>query len=371
MRRSQSMLAIGALVAVLWPTAASASLPLHPVTVDEMSRALFARCFGETDTRFSSQSPLRLAFTDSALSGQAFVVRFTRDDAPLVAPSSAMQLLAARYIATPQLPAQPSFTGRLATVAPSDTAAPIALYRAPEPAPTQGPAMRRFDLANGSNLVSFSPVMLPSQSFDARASGLDANPLVPNAHGGVVVPVRVGRVRFQTHAEAAQAQSAALSLDDRALGAGATFDVRAGDRRVGLDLSSNYEHLTLDAPRFNASNFAGTSTIGLAGETLPVFVPAYADVSKHTLSAGLAVPLSRRLTASVRYDTQHLLGGYGVPGLNNLDARNDIYDARVTFQLPRSASALSLSAKQYHYTDNLSPSSFTQTSANLDFTVKF
>jgi hypothetical protein len=148
--------------------------------------------------------------------------------------------------------------------------------------------------------------------------------------------------------------------------------VRAGRRNLGVDLSSQLEHVTLNAPQFSASNGNAAPTVGLAGDNLPVFVPAYADVSAHTLSTGLTVPVSRSLTANLQYDTQHLMGAYGVPGASNLDANNTIYGAQLTFQLPRSASAISFSAHQYHFQDNLVPSNaVTQTNANLNFIVKF
>lgn len=380
MRRSQSMLAIGVLATVLAPGAARATyLPTPTATAAAIARTLFARCFGEAEDRVAAHFAAQgRELAESPLREHAFVVQVTRDDAPLtlVLPALSPATLAARYLDEIVAPsARPLAAPPLATVAPEDSAAPapIALYRGVDPQPTGAPSMRRFDLRTGtsSRFVTFSPVLLPALGFDGGAGAPDAAAALPHAQAGVAVPMRVGHVRFETHAEAAQAQSSQLSLNDRALGAGATFDVRAGRRTFGVDLSSKFEHLTLQAPQFDASSFDRSANIGIGANQLPVFVPAYADVSKHTLSAGLAVPITRRLTASLQYDTQHLLGGYGVPGANNLDARNDIYGARVTFQLPKSASLLSLSAKQYRYQDNLTPTTFTQTSANVDFTIKF
>jgi len=77
------------------------------------------------------------------------------------------------------------------------------------------------------------------------------------------------------------------------------------------------------------------------------------------------------LTLNVQAATEHLQGGFGAPGLANLDATNNVYGGKVTFQLPHSASSISLSAKQYRYQDNLTPNAYTQTNANLNFTVKF
>ena len=103
-----------------------------------------------------------------------------------------------------------------------------------------------------------------------------------------------------------------------------------------------------------------------------MFVPAYADVSAHTLSTGVTVPVTRSLTANLQFDTQHLLGTYGQPGMSNLDANNTIYGAQLTYKIPRWSSAISFSASQYHFQDNLVPSNaLTQTNANVNFTIKF
>ncbi len=167
-----------------------------------------------------------------------------------------------------------------------------------------------------------------------------------------------------------EARSDALAFKDTAYGGGATFDARIGKQQLGLDLSSHTEHVTLNQPVFDSSSLSGQSNFELSNN-LPVFVPAYADINKQTLSAGVAVPVSRRLTASVQVDAQHLIGGYGTPGLTNLDANNMIYGARLTYQL-KGTSAISFSANQFHYQDNLIPlNAFNQTSANLNFTVKF
>jgi len=138
-------------------------------------------------------------------------------------------------------------------------------------------------------------------------------------------------------------------------------NVRAGKHNFGLDFSSDIEHLSLNTPTFNVND-----------SDAQLFAPSFADVSRRTLGTALTVPLSRRLTGSLQFDTEHLLGGYGAPGLENLDANNTVLGARLTYQLPKSSSAISFSAKQFRYQDNLIPTNtFVQTSANVDFTVKF
>jgi hypothetical protein len=252
----------------------------------------------------------------------------------------------------------------------------IGLYQEASPQPTVAPSSFRFDLTNStdyaSRLVTFSPVMNPQQAFTAGASGPDPAATLPQAQAAVSVPVRVGNVHFAPHVEGAQANVPGLSLRDNAVNTGATFKTRVGSKNFDVDVSSGFEHLTVNDPQFNASSFDNTSNFQLSGGTLPLLVPAYADVSKRTLSAGLGVPVARNVTVNVQAATQHLQGGYGTPGLSNLDATNDVYGGKVTFQLPHSASAISLSAKQYRFQDNLfKNNAFTQTSADVNFTVKF
>jgi hypothetical protein len=245
-------------------------------------------------------------------------------------------------------------------------------YRDAQPAPTVAPASTRFDLpaAGRRGDVTFSPVLDAGTGFAAQPIGADAQAATP-VSGSVSVPMRLGHVRLQTHADAGQARSDALAYSDTSMGGGATFDARLGKwQRLGVDVSSYHEHVTVDQPVWSGSSVDGSSNFDLANNT-PVFIPAYADITKQTLSAGLAVPVSQRMVASLRVDSQHLFGGYGVPGLANLDANNMIYGARLTYQL-KGSSAISFSAQQFRFQDNLIPTNaFSQTSANLNLTVKF
>jgi hypothetical protein len=250
----------------------------------------------------------------------------------------------------------------------------VGYYQGAGPVPSAAPATRRFDLGSVSvsaaQPLTFSPVLNPQGSFDATASGSLAGAVAAEG-ASVALPLRVGRVRLTTHADAAQAEQPNLALTDQALGTGATFDVRAGARNLGLDVSSHYEHFTVNQPGLSGNAFDSSASYGLSNGTIPVFVPAYADVSKRTYSAGIAVPITQRFSANLQYDTQHLFGGYGAPGIENLDANTSIYGARFTYALPKNAS-LSLTARQYRYQDNLNlTNAYTQTSANVDLTVKF
>jgi hypothetical protein len=384
MRRAVSVLSIGALVGALCSAVVPAfAYPTLETPTVSIASELFQRCFSEPNT--SSESPLgSFAFNVSP------TIVIAAQDPVLAMPDISLPRLAS-MISTVPLPAvggargvvaQPSYVAPVtrASSAQISLAAPqlaspgpaIGYYQDVAPAPTVAPASLRFDLPSrdGSSSLSFSPVLTPTTGFTASSIGTDSKPAQPQIAANASVPMRLGHVHLETHADAGQTRADALSFNDTAYGGGATFNARVGPQKLGVDISSHYEHLSLDQPVFNAASLDGRSNVELENN-LPVFVPAYADISKQTLSAGVAVPVTRRLTASVQVDSQHLFGGYGVPGVTNLDANNMIYGARLTYQL-RGSSAISLSAKQYHYQDNLIPlNAFNQTSANLNFTVKF
>jgi hypothetical protein len=384
MRRGLGVFQVSALIAVLWPGIAFAAAQPALTAPPSIGHALFQTLFGETGDRSASflavsgdgdsESPLRsLAFRVEPI---VPAIQETADTVDHVVAASGYNLPLAgagsafAYSAGVTLPTVS--TSALDQVGVESSGSPlIGYYQGVLPVPSAAPATRSFDLGSVSvsapGSLTFGSVLTPQSNFDPHVDGASLR-LATGAT--VAVPVQIGRVHMTTHADAAQAEQPTLALTDQAVGGGATFDVRAGRRNLGLDLSSRYERFTLNQP-VSGSSFEASSAVGLTDGNLPVFVPAYADVNKRTYSAGVLVPISQRLNASLQYDTQRLLGGYGVPGIANLNATNDIYGARFTYQLPRSES-ISLTAKQFRYQDNLIPTNaFTQTSANVDFTVKF
>lgn len=381
MRRAVSVLSIGAFVGALCsavvPASAYASLDAPTVS---LSTELFNRCFSEPNT--SSESPLgAFAFNVSptiviiAQSGTLEMPKLSLSRlASLITtvPTPNADGVAAPAYITPTL--RPSSEEQITLTAPQ-LASPqpvIGYYQGAAPAPTVAPKSLRFDLPSSdeNTSLSFSPVLSSATGFAAPPIGSGTQAALPQTNANVSVPVRLGHVHLETHADAGQSRSDALAFKDTAYGGGATFDARIGKQKLGLDLSGHTEHLTVNQPVFDAASLDGQSNFEVTNN-LPVFVPAYADINKQTLSAGVAVPVNRRLTASVQVDAQHLIGGYGVQGLTNLDANNMIYGARLTYQL-KGTSAISLSANQFHFQDNLIPlNTFNQTSANLNFTVKF
>lgn len=353
MRRRMSALLAGVLVGVLWFSAASADPIFAPHPVD-LSAKLFARCFGESQNAnvVASFSDIAEHFTPVVSDVTPHVVHVP-EPLDLVLPNPRVSLADPSFaVPTPRAAAQSAPTPSIAELAARLTVPSVGYYESASPIPTDAPATQRFDLAG----FVASPVQ-------TEVSGTRAS---------VKVPIQVGHLSFAPHAEAQATSAPQPALGDATLGAGTTFNIRAGKRSLGLDVSSELEHTTLAAPEYSATGNAAPLQSDLAGGNLPVFVPAYADVSTKTLSTGVSVPVTRALTASVQYDTQHLLGTYGLPGASNLDENNTIYGAQLTFQLPKSASAISLAMRQYRYQDNLLPvNALMTTNANVNFTIKF
>jgi hypothetical protein len=355
MRRWLCAMQVGVLVAVLCSGVAAASMTARDSTFApqpfDFSAQLFARCFGEAIDQ-------QAASFDAPLRGVAFVTK-------VMAPVSTAQHVTAASAPTITVsdtsfgPPLPMKQVSLAQLSSQSRVPAVEYYESALPLPTDAPASHRFDLS----ALQMSAAQLNGFAETAQAAG--ASNLEST---GAYVPVRLGKLSFAPHAEAGESSDLQANTTNGALGAGATLNVRAGARNLGVDLSSALEHVTLTAPQYSATS---ASAPALTGAQLPVFVPAYADVSAQTISTGVTVPVSRKLTASVQYDMQHLLGAYGVPGATNLDANNTIYGAQLTYNL-KGWSAISLSTRQYHFQDNLLPSNaLTQINTNLNFTIKF
>jgi len=184
---------------------------------------------------------------------------------------------------------------------------------------------------------------------------------------------QIGAVRFEGQAAATSTQTPQLALGDTSAGAGANFNVRAGRRNLDVNLSSEYEHVGRnDASNFTVSPIDSASSWQLPGAgAAPLLVPSYANLNRLSLGAGLSVPVLHELTLNVNYDAQHLYGGYGLPGLVNLDTIDNSYGGKLTFNIPRISSSLSIGAYQDRFEDNLSLNGTTQTREDVNFTVKF
>jgi hypothetical protein len=366
-RRVGSILASAALAIVLFSAVARASSFAPTAPRPDLGSQLMLRLFGETSDSSASfaaaqgdrtsESPLRdLAFqTAPAAAQSAFVSGVTvtplagRDATPgLVSVSDSVLSEAfdagiARGVRFAP-PAQPR--DDTVTLIPS-SALLTAAYQ-PIAAPAISPA---------PGTLAFGSVAAPAQS----AAFAPAN-------------VNVGGVQFQGHVQDNSSETPALSLQDTSGSAGADFQVRAGKRDIGLNLTTQYEHLFRnDSSSFSSASALGsTSSWQLPNADAPLVIPNYADLNQLSVGAGVAVPVVRGLTLNLNYGVQHLYGGYGLPGLVNLDAINNTYGGKLTFNVPDASKTLSISAYQDRFTDSLLPlNGSTQTREDVNFTVKF
>lgn len=375
MRRIVAGLLFGALAFACCPKPGAASLaPALRVPIIDLRSQILLQLYGETgDSAMTLAASFGDAVSESPLRRFAFRLAppdIPQFELPAVASLPAAHLDLSRYVtatfeptAAPVLAASAAPSASPSALSYDASPAPaFGLYRGEAAQPTSAPGNVRFQLSSPSgspNASSYAPAAPMPDTLGQSAATATVN-----------VPVRVGPVNFQGRVEGGSSFANDSSLKSNAYGAGANFNVQAGKRAVNVDVASRFEHVTRnDTPLTQSVD--GASSWQLSNDNLPILVPAFADVSKHTLSAGLAVPVSRRLTAGVQYDTQHLLGGYGAPGLNNLDANNTVYGAKLTYQL-HSGSAITFSAKQYRYQDNLLPTNtFLTTREDVNLTVKF
>jgi hypothetical protein len=240
-------------------------------------------------------------------------------------------------------------------------------YQPLAPVPIVSPQSVAFSLAPlahgaSSSLAGSTALAFGSAPVPAGAAG--SSSLLPAA-------VRLGPLQLTTRLESASLNAPTLSMNDNAYGAGATFNVRAGARNLNVDVSSNYERLTRNDAA-GLSSTLGSTSWQLPNADAPLVIPNHADLSKLSVGAAVAVPVVNGLTLNLNYAADRLFGGYGMPGVTNLDATDNSYGGQLIFDIPRWSSTLSISARQLRYQDNLLPANTsTQTREDVNFTVKF
>jgi hypothetical protein len=366
-RRVIGVVVATALTLALYSAASVAAELPQGIERFDLGSQLMLRVFGETsDTSASfaaahgdriSESPLR----DLALEVHPTGVRpylaagiaavFAQDRFALRALSSNEQL--SSFGGVPQFVAEPS----------------VVHFSAPSVSPTDLGLVP----SNAHLTAAYQPVV-PESPVSPAPGTLEFAPPQMTAPDSISSTTQMGPVQFEGHAEGLTAQTPQLRLPDTSYGAGANFDVRAGKRSLNLNLSSEYEHVTRnDADAFSATPVDASKPWQLPGSGAPLVVPNYADMNRLSLGAGVSVPVMRGLTLHFNYDAQRLYGGYGLPGLMNLDAVNNSYGGKLTFTIPHiSNSALSIGAYQDRFQDGILPNNgYTQTREDVNFTVKF
>jgi hypothetical protein len=394
-RRLVGIIATAALAAALSFGMAAAALTPGGSTAFDLSPKLMMQLFGESsDSRASLAGAYGDRTSESPLRDFALGVRAASDPVSFVRPAAAptfalthgarsavasdgdfnlaqtirVRLLQTnlRFSSLPPAEGPPSAALDAARTSPPVTFT-AGEYQPVAPVTEVSPQSVAFSFTPTRRASSGSPQSL-TLAFDNAATPAGAtgsSTLVP-------APVHLGPLQFTTRLESASLAAPALSMNDNAYGAGANFDVRAGARNLNVDLSSNYERLTRNDTSGLSSPAIGATTWELPSADVPLVVPNYADMSKVTVGAALAVPVVNGVTLKLNYAADRLFGGYGMPGVTNLDATDNSYGGKLTFDIPHSSSTLSISARQLRYQDNLIPANTsTTTREDVNLTVKF
>ncbi|MHB8392675.1 MAG: hypothetical protein ACYDA1_00195 [Vulcanimicrobiaceae bacterium] len=147
------------------------------------------------------------------------------------------------------------------------------------------------------------------------------------------------------------------------LSVGSLLNLHALRTNLHLDVQSNYQRITSLTPQ---------SLTALPLNNPSFLTPGAVDFQQQSVGATLALPLHRGFSLGVGYGQTHLFGSYGGGTPFGLDARNNTYLGNVTYQLPHSTSAITLSAKRTFYQDNLLPTlSLPQSGNDVNLTIKF
>lgn len=284
------------------------------------------------------------------------------------------------------------------------TAPAVTAYTVPQIAPEPIDAASPIPLSDQPPPV-VKPIALTTAPQVRFGSYAPYAPSVKALSADARIPVRVGGVHFSglvsasqgqtTHTDAVAAVRLCGTVDEasacpylhestaRTLVAGTDFTVRTGDRNVSLQLSGSVEHLSNgDAgifpyvPLDPEESFDASRLNSAVPENGMLQYPGLTALVKHAVDARVAVPITQRVTLGLQYDTSHYQGDYGTGAtselVQGLNARKDTYLGNVTYQLPNTNSAVTLSARLYRYQDGLAQNfNLTQTRTDLNFTVKF
>jgi hypothetical protein len=129
---------------------------------------------------------------------------------------------------------------------------------------------------------------------------------------------------------------------------------------------------TFDATSFAAAAaaFPGGGTYG--GGSLVSFYPNYINMRHITIGANAVLPLTKELNLNGAYSTQHYGGAYGTTLGQNISEHKDYYLGGLTYNIPKTNSSLSFTARHYGYFDAVVPNfNFSQNRQDVNFTVRF
>lgn len=268
---------------------------------------------------------------------------------------------------------------------------------------------QQFDKASGlktsvnPNLTYIYPVFNPfvasgSQFFSAFA---------PNAQGETLnlnVPFRIGGVKINgrllgQHLSEVQANSLGTSLYANYINngtlqssqrmtldkvdAGAQFNLPLFGQSVAFNLAGSVERLgrndktatpylplnpgTLTADPAAAAAAAGNPTIG----NVPIFAN-YVNMYHTTLAAAAALPVTKDVVFGATYNSQLFHGSYGTTLNPNISERKDTYVGSVTYNIPKTTSAVQFALRNYKYTDYVLPTfNNVENKEDVNFIIRF
>jgi hypothetical protein len=213
-----------------------------------------------------------------------------------------------------------------------------------------------------------APIRIGDFSLTARAGYSHLEEIRPNSLGGLLYGpqfVSSQRQKFDTYT------------------AGTTFALPVFGQKASVALNGSYETLKrLDTTAyryvpinpatqtFDSNAFAAAN--GAFGGSLVSFYPNYINMRHITISANAALPLTKDLVATGSYSTQRFGGAYGTTQTQNISQRKDFYTGGVTYNIPKSNSSVTVSARHYGYTDDVIPNyNFGQNRQDVIFTVRF
>ncbi len=203
-----------------------------------------------------------------------------------------------------------------------------------------------------------------SPSFDSR---------LRDDSTAVSIPLRAGTIAWAD--ELVNAQFGDRRAEEDRLLANTTFTPRIAGYPIHLNFGTSYAYLSNGRGNEPLLSGGSTSLDGGTAAYLPggtaSLASGLANVTSRGVNAGIAVPIAHNLSVGVQYGTQRFTGEYSPSFEPELDASRYQYLGNVTLKLPRSSS-LTLSAQQYRYQDNLTPTNtYSGTRADLNYAVKF
>jgi len=215
-----------------------------------------------------------------------------------------------------------------------------------------------------------SPIRIGDTNLNGRVLAQHLQELTPNGFG-------------QLAYGPGYASSVRLKFDK--LEGGLQFGVPMFGQRVAFNLSAAVEHLdrndrtaasyvpfNIGTGAQDASSAALLGAYLAGGGAPPLFYPNYIDEYHTTLAAGASVPVARDLVFGLAYNSQTYHGSYGTTLGQSMAERKDMYDATLTYNIPKTTSSISALFRNQKYTDAVIPTyNFNQNREDVNFSIRF